>query len=185
MVIVSAVVIAIVTTLVLRFTPLGLATRTSVDHPRNAAIAGINTEGVTADLVDGRHRCSPASPACCSRRSSACQEFQFTLLLVGSFAAVVIGRMTSLPSTFIGAIAVGSLQQIWVKYQPDSGFFSQGVSASIPFIVMLVFLIVLQLHVARAAARVVHDGPRRTGGEHGDAPPLPLSHGWRRGPARR
>jgi branched-subunit amino acid ABC-type transport system permease component len=47
-VIVSALVIVIVTSLVLRFTPIGLATRVTVDHPRNAEIAGVNTEGVTA-----------------------------------------------------------------------------------------------------------------------------------------
>ena len=47
-VIISAVVIAVVATLVLRFTSVGLATRMTVDHPRNAGIAGVNTEAVTA-----------------------------------------------------------------------------------------------------------------------------------------
>ena len=103
MVIVSAVVIAVVATLVLRFTSLGLATRMTVDHPRNAGIAGVNTEAVTAGSwmvgVDARRvrRRAPARPIV------GLQEFQFTLLLVGSFAAVVIGRMTSLPLAFVGA----------------------------------------------------------------------------------
>jgi hypothetical protein len=36
-------------------------------------------------------------------------------------------------------------QQLWVKYQPSEGFFSSGVAASIPFVVMLVFLVGWQL----------------------------------------
>src|SRR4029078_2514828 len=54
-VIVSSVVIAIAATLVLRFTSLGLATRMTVDHPRNAGIAGVKTHAVTAGsaLVGG------------------------------------------------------------------------------------------------------------------------------------
>ena len=108
------------------------------------------------------------------------QEFQFTLLLVGSFVAVVIGRMSSLPITFIGAIAIGLLQQIWVKYQPDHGLFSIGVAASIPFIVMLVFLIYYSF-TSSGLRRESFEVDRRTGGGvHGDAPPLPLSHGLRR-----
>ena len=79
----------------------------------------MNTEAVTAGswmvgvMLAGLRR------ACSSRPIVGLQEFQFTLLLVGSFAAVVIGRMTSLPLAFAGAIGVGLLQQLWVKYQPD------------------------------------------------------------------
>ena len=47
-VILSAFAIAIVATLVLRYTSIGLATRMTVDHPRNSGIAGVNTEAVTA-----------------------------------------------------------------------------------------------------------------------------------------
>ena len=183
-VIVSAVAIAVITTLVLRFTPLGLATRASVDHPRNTSIAGINTEGVTAiSWMAGTALAGFAGVLLAPIVGLA--EFQFTLLLVGSFVAVVIGRLTSLPLTFVGAIAVGITQQIWVKYQPDHGFFSQGVAASIPFIIMLGVLIVYSFTGTglRRESFTIDRAP--TGGEHGDAPPLPLSHGWRRwaGPA--
>ena len=47
-VIVSALAIVVATSLILRYTSTGLATRVTVDHPRNAEIAGINTEVVTA-----------------------------------------------------------------------------------------------------------------------------------------
>lgn len=178
-VIVSAVVIAIATTLFLRLTPVGLATRAAVDHPRNASIHGINTEGVTAlSWMIGIMLAGFAGVLFAPVVSLA--EFQYTLLLVGSFVAVVIGRMTSLPLAFIGAIGVGILQQVWVKYQPDSGFFSQGVSASIPFIVMLVFLIGYSFTSTGLRREAFALDARSMGGVHGDAPPLPLSHGWRR-----
>jgi ABC-type branched-subunit amino acid transport system permease subunit len=108
------------------------------------------------------------------------QEFQFTLLLVGSFAAVVIGRMTSLPLAFLGAVAIGVMQQLWLKWQPTEGFFSKGVSASIPFAVMLVFLIVYSFTSSGLRREEFEIDRRRSGGVHGDAPPLPPTHGLRR-----
>ena len=178
-VIVSALVIVIVTSLVLRFTPIGLATRVTVDHPRNAEIAGVNTEGVTAgSWMVGIMLAGFAGVLL--GPILGLQEFQFTLLLVGSFAAVVIGRMSSLPITFIGAIAIGLLQQLWVKYQPDEGLFSIGVAASIPFAVMLVFLIYYSF-TSSGLRREAFEVDRRTGGGvHGDLPPIPPSHGLRR-----
>jgi len=178
-VVVSAATIAIVATLFLRFTPLGLATRAAVDHPRNAAIHGINTEGVTAlSWMIGIGLAGLAGVLFAPVVSLS--EFNYTLLLVGSFVAVVIGRMTSLPLAFVGAIGVGIIQQVWVKYQPDHGFFSQGVSASIPFIVMLIFLIAYSFSSSGLRREAFSMDVRAMGGAHGDAPPLPPSHGWRR-----
>ena len=183
-VLVSAAAIAIATTLFLRFTPMGLATRAAVDHPRNATLAGINTDGVTGlSWMIGTMLAGFAGVLFVPIVSL--QDFQFTLLLVGSFVAVVIGRMTSLPLTFLGAIGVGILQQLWVKYQPEEGFFAQGVSASIPFLVMVVFLIIYSFTSGGLRREAFTLDARAAGGVHGDAPPLPPSHGWRRaaGPA--
>jgi branched-chain amino acid transport system permease protein len=178
-VIVSALVIAIGTSLILRYTPIGLATRVTVDHPRNAEIAGVNTEGVTAGswmvgIMLAGFAGVLLGPVL------GLQEFQFTLLLVGSFAAVVIGRMTSLPIAFLGAILIGVLQQLWLKWQPTEGLFSTGVAASIPFAVMLVFLIVYSFTSSGLRREEFEIDRRRSGGAHGDAPPLPPAHGLRR-----
>ena len=178
-VIVSAAAIAVVATLVLRFTPVGLATRATVDHPRNASIAGISTEAVTAgSWMVGVMLAGFAGVLL--GPIVGLGEIQFTLLLVGSFAAVVIGRMTSLPLAFLGAIGVGLVQQIWVKYQPDEGFFSTGVSAALPFVIMLVFLIGYSFTSTGLRREAFEIDRRSAGGAHGDAPPLPPAHGWRR-----
>lgn len=178
-VIISAAVIAVVTTLVLRFTPVGLATRMTVDQPRNAGIAGVNTEAVTAGSWMVGVMLAGFAGVLLSPIVGL-QEFQFTLLLVGSFAAVVIGRMTSLPLAFAGAIAVGLLQQVWVKYQPSEGFFSSGVAASIPFVVMLVFLIGYSFSSKGLRSESFEIDRRSSGGAHGDAPPIPPPRGWKR-----
>ena len=108
-------------------------------------------------------------------------EFQFTLLLVGSFAAVVIGRMTSLPLAFVGAIAVGLLQQLWVKYQPESGFFSSGVVGEHPVRRDAGVPHRATASRAKGLRREAFEVDRRSaGGVHGDAPPLPPAHGWKR-----
>jgi len=178
-VIVSAAVIAIITSLVLRFTSVGLATRMTVDHPRNARIAGVNTEAVTAgSWMVGVMLAGFAGVLLSPILGLG--EFQFTLLLVGSFAAVVIGRMSSLPLVFAGAIGVGLLQQLWIKYQPHSGFFSSGVSASIPFAVMLVFLIGYSFSSKGLRTEAFEVDRRSARGAHGDAPPLPPARGWKR-----
>jgi branched-chain amino acid transport system permease protein len=178
-VIVSAFVIAIGTSLVMRYTSVGLATRATVDQPRNAEIAGVNTEAVTAgSWMVGIMLAGFAGVLL--GPILGLQEFQFTLLLVGSFAAVVIGKMSSLPIAFLGAVAIGVLQQLWVKWQPHEGFFSVGVAASIPFAVMLVFLIVYSFTSSGLRREAFEIDRRRAGGAHGDAPPLPPSHGLRR-----
>jgi branched-chain amino acid transport system permease protein len=178
-VILSAVAIAIVASLLLRYTSIGLATRMTVDHPRNAGIAGVNTEAVTAGSWMVGVMLAGFAGVLLSPIVGL-QEFQFTLLLVGSFTAVVIGRMTSLPLAFAGAVGVGLLQQLWIKIQPESGFFSSGVSASIPFVVMLLFLIGYSFSSKGLRTEAFEVDRRRGGGVHGDAPPLPPAHGWRR-----
>ena len=70
-VIVSAVVIAVVATLVLRFTPLGLATRMTVDHPRNAGHRRCEHRGGHRRLVDGRRDARRVRGRAARPRSSA------------------------------------------------------------------------------------------------------------------
>ena len=178
-VIVSAVVIVLVTSIVLRFTPIGLATRMTVDQPRNAGIAGVNTEAVTAGSWMAGIMLAGFAGVLLSPIVGL-NEIQFTFLLVGSFAAVVVGRMTSLPLAFAGAIGVGLLQQLWVKFQPSEGFFSTGISASIPFVVMLVFLIGYSFTSKGLRSESFEVDARGAVGAHGDAPPIPPQHGWRR-----
>jgi branched-chain amino acid transport system permease protein len=76
--------------------------------------------------------------------------FHFTLLMLVSFAAVVVARMHSLVLGFAGAMLIGLAQQLAKSQQADNLFghvlgkdsvLFHGLEPSIPFIIMLVFLL--------------------------------------------
>jgi branched-chain amino acid transport system permease protein len=69
-----------------------------------------------------------------------------TLLIVNAYAAAMIGRLRSLPMTFVGALILGMISE----YVPDyfkqyhwGGLYLQGMFLSIPVIVLFVVLLVL------------------------------------------
>jgi branched-chain amino acid transport system permease protein len=151
-VIIGAALVAAVFGLMMRFTPFGLATRAAVDSPRVAALSGINPSGISA--ISWMLGCGLAAFAGVLLSPIAgLAEVQFTLLLVVSFAAVVVGRLRSLPLAFVGALFIGVLQGLSEKYIPEwfSSFtstFSEtirtGFKSSLPFVVMLIFLLAYQ-----------------------------------------
>ena len=63
---------------------------------------------------------------------------------------------------------------------PTTGLFSVGVAASIPFAVMLVFLIYYSFTSSGLRRESFEIDRRIGGGVHGDAAPLPPAHGLRR-----
>jgi branched-chain amino acid transport system permease protein len=137
----AAAVIAIGMTVLLRATSFGLAVRATVDSPRMASVTGTNTNAVTAgSWMIGTTLAGLAGVLLMPILGLS--QLQFTLLLIASFAAVVVGRMTSLTLAFAGAVLLGLIQQILIRYQPESGVLSTGIRPSIPFAVMLVFLLV-------------------------------------------
>ena len=61
--------------------------------------------------------------------------------MLGAFAAVIIARLSSFVITFIGALAVGLIQQSSIAYVPNGGALS-GLTEAAPFVVMVVVLLV-------------------------------------------
>jgi branched-chain amino acid transport system permease protein len=151
-IIIGAIVVAAAFGLMLRLTPFGLATRAAVDSPRVASVAGINPTAISA--VSWMIGCSLAALAgVLLSPILGLGEIQFTLLLVVSFAAVVVGRLRSLPLAFGGAMLIGLTQGLSDKYlnkwfaTADSTFekvLKTGLKPSLPFLVMLGFLLAYQ-----------------------------------------
>ena len=124
----------------LRFTSFGLSIRGVVDSETMSELVGTNSRAVSAAtwaigsflaglagvLVAPIINLSPGS---------------YALFVVASFAAAVIARMESLTLAFLGALLVGVIQGLSVKFLPSTGILSQGVRPSIPFLVMAVFLL--------------------------------------------
>lgn len=173
-VLVGAALVAAALTVLIRFTPLGLSIRATVDSPRVAGISGINTSSVTAiSWMVGTVLAGLAGVLLMPILGLA--DIQFTLLLVASLGAVVIARMTSLPLAFGGALLIGLLQEVSREWLPDSGVLAKGFRPSIPFIVMLVFLLAYQ-GLQRERFDV---DTRATSKDRREAPAPPPPRGWR------
>ncbi|MER3452751.1 MAG: ABC transporter permease [Acidimicrobiia bacterium] len=134
---------------VLRYTAFGLAVRAAVDSPVMAGIAGINTRLVSAgSWMIGTGLAGCAGVLLAPLRGY--QEVQFTFLLLASFAAVVIARMHSLVLGVVGSLLIGLAQnlvqsrqaeRLLTTFLPEDSVVLRGLVPSIPFILMIVFLL--------------------------------------------
>jgi branched-chain amino acid transport system permease protein len=172
-VLVGAVVVVVGMTALLRATPIGLATRASVDSPRSAEVSGINTTLVTAgSWMIGTALAGLAGILLTPILGLA--DLEFTLLLVVSLAAAVVGRLTSLPLTFAGAMVIGLIQGISVDFLPAHGVLTTGFRPSVPFVVMLVCLLLYQ-----GLGRERFEVDLRAGPVEREVPAPPRPTGWR------
>ncbi len=172
-VLLGGVVVVVGLSVLLRATPVGLATRAAVDSPRSAGLSGINTTMVSA----GSWMLGTALAGLAGILLApilGLTDVQFTLLLVASFAAAVVGRLTSLPLTFAGAMLIGLIQGVSVDFLPSHGILATGFRPSVPFLVMLGFLLAYQ-----GLSRERFEIDWRAGAPESEgAPPAPR-RGWR------
>lgn len=172
-VLIGGVVVVIGLTLLLRATALGLETRATVDSPRSAEISGVNTTFVTAgSWMLGTALAGLAGILLAPLLGLA--DLEFTLLLVVSLSAAVVGRLSSLPLTFAGALVIGLIQGISVDFLPSHGVLSTGFRPSVPFVVMLGCLVVYQ-----GLRRERFEVDLRSGAGPPPAPAPPPPTGWR------
>jgi branched-subunit amino acid ABC-type transport system permease component len=82
-----------------------------------------------------------------------------TFLVVAAFGAAAIGRFRSLPSTYLGGLAIGVGAAIATKYFTSGAL--AGLPASLPFLVLFVILLVAPRQRLAERAPVV---PRETAG---------------------
>jgi branched-chain amino acid transport system permease protein len=172
-VLVGGVLVVVGLTALLKATPIGLAARATVDSPGAAAVSGINTTLVTA----GSWMVGTALAGLAGILLTpilGLSDLEFTLLLVVSFAAAVVGRLTSLPLTFAGAMGIGLIQGISVDFLPSSGVLSKGFRPSVPFVVMLGCLLLYQ-----GLRRERFELDPRAAPTTGDRPKPPPLTGWR------
>ncbi len=144
----ATVLIAIALVVVLRATSFGLSVRATVDAPVLAATSGVNTAMVSAgSWMIGTTLAGVSGVLLAPLRG---YEFsQFTYLILGAFAGVVIARMHSLVLAFAGSLLVGVAQNL-IQWDPVAnaishvlsreGVWFRGLQPSLPFIIMLVFL---------------------------------------------
>ena len=82
-----------------------------------------------------------------------------TLLAINGYAAAAVGRLTSLPWTFVGAIVLGLIQAYATQYMPVGSFWTSFVQV-IPMLFLLIVILVVPQSRASLARRVHIRAPR-------------------------
>jgi branched-chain amino acid transport system permease protein len=85
-----------------------------------------------------------------------------TLLVLSAYAAALVGRLSSLPLTFLGAILLGLAQSYAIGYLPVSVTWSD-VEQTVPMLFLLVVILALPQTRASLARRVTTRVPRLVG----------------------
>jgi ABC-type branched-subunit amino acid transport system ATPase component/branched-subunit amino acid ABC-type transport system permease component len=130
-----------VLTVFLRWSRTGLAMRAVVDDPQLLDVTGTSPVRVRrfAWLIG-------ASTAAASGVLLApllpLDATTMTFLVVTAFGAAAIGAFRNLPLTYLGGLAIGVGQALLQKYFISSTGLTGGLSASLPFLVLFVLLLV-------------------------------------------
>lgn len=85
-----------------------------------------------------------------------------TLLVINGYAAAMVGRLRSLPLTFVGAIALGLMQSYAVGYMPIGDIWTY-LEQVIPMLFLIVVILVLPQGRASLTRRVRVRAPRVVG----------------------
>jgi len=137
--------------LLLHRTRTGVAMRAGVVEPQLLARSGISAAGAArAGWMLG---CSLAALAGVLWVDSG-QDLAIltlTLLVVNGYAAAIVGRLRSLPLTFVGAIVLGIAADMGIGYLPSNW---QDLQFTMPMVLLLVALLVIPQRRQRIAARV-------------------------------
>jgi branched-subunit amino acid ABC-type transport system permease component len=127
-------------TLFFKRTLMGRSTRAIVDDPQLVGLVGINPTTVRRwAWVIGT--AFAAMTGVLIAPSIGLDGNTLTLLVVAGFGAAAIGRFSSLPLTFAGAIGIQVLVAISTKLAAEHGGEWQSVPTTIPFAVLFVVLL--------------------------------------------
>ena len=86
-----------------------------------------------------------------------------TLLVVNAYAAAMVGRLRSVPLTFVGAVVLGLVESYAVGYLPDDGAFTN-FRVAIPTLMLFLALLAIPEVRVRAGTTIAARMPRTAGG---------------------
>ena len=126
--------------LLFRHTRLGVAMRAVVDSPELCAIKGLSPNRVTAaSWALGSMLAGLA--AILIAPGLNLEVNTLSLLVVSAYAAAVVGRMQSLPATFVGALVLGIGQTMVVGYLPQDNELVRNLKPALPFLLLFAALL--------------------------------------------
>jgi branched-chain amino acid transport system permease protein len=154
MIVIVTAVVGVALGLFLRRARLGVAMRAVVDDPELVALAGAKPHRLSQmGWVLGFMLAALAGVLIAPLvGQTGLTSVQLTLLALNGFAAAVVGRLRSLPMTFVGALILGLVTYYAQGYLP--GHINAGLAAVLVEVVPVVFLFValLVIPAARLAA---------------------------------
>jgi branched-chain amino acid transport system permease protein len=137
-------VVALSLYVLLTMTRIGTAMRASVDNPELLQLYGGRPELVAA--LAWAIGCSLAALAgILLAPVVGLQYYDLTLLVISAYAAAMLGKLTSLPMTYVGAMALGIAQSYVVGYLQNIPFSDKvpGLPAVIPTLFLFAILVLL------------------------------------------
>lgn len=134
--------IVVILYVVFRFTRFGVRLRAVVQNPELTDLQGVNPVMIRrAAWIIG---CSFASLSggILLLPIVGLDPLLLTFLIVQSFAAAAIGRFSSIPVTFVGALAIGLAESILLRYEVALPDLAGGVSRALPFVILILIMLV-------------------------------------------
>ncbi|HEY4331542.1 MAG TPA: ABC transporter permease, partial [Ilumatobacteraceae bacterium] len=149
--------------IVIRHTRLGLEMRAVVDRDSLAGLRGINS-GRTSAVAWVMTMVLAGLGGVLIAPLFTLTDYVYTLVVLGSLAVVVLGRLRSIPIAFAGGLALGVVQNLVAGYGndvlPDFLAKLSGLKTSVPYILVLVLLLVFGRERGRRGGSVAEDVPR-------------------------
>jgi branched-chain amino acid transport system permease protein len=157
--IVVAILVAVFLRLLLHRSRTGVAMRAVVDNRELAALHGVRP-GRVSSLAWALGSAMAAIAGILLAPNVGLRVDVLTLFIVDAFAAAIIGRLRSLPWTFVGGLVIGVTQSIALNFLQWGGRWGTA-STAIPAVILFVALLALpeaRLEVGRLASK--HRVPR-------------------------
>jgi ABC-type branched-subunit amino acid transport system ATPase component/branched-subunit amino acid ABC-type transport system permease component len=159
---VVAAIAAIVLWFVIRRTRVGLEMRAVVDRESLANIRGVNAARTSAAAWIMTMILAGLGGVLIAPLFQL-QDIVFTLVVLGSLAAVVLGGLRSIPIAFVGGLLLGVIQNLVAGYSDDflPKFLSNlsGLKSSVPFLLVIVLLLFIGRDRSRRGGSLADDVP--------------------------
>jgi branched-chain amino acid transport system permease protein len=139
--VVLSIVVAALLYVLLARTRVGTAMRASVDNPDLLKMYG-GRPNVVAALAWAVGSSLAALAGILLTPVIGLQYYELTLLVISAYAAAMLGKLTNLPLTFVGAMGLGIGQSYAVGYLPQAGDIA-GLRAVIPTLFLFAILVLL------------------------------------------
>jgi ABC-type branched-subunit amino acid transport system ATPase component/branched-subunit amino acid ABC-type transport system permease component len=143
---------------VLRHTRVGLEMRAGVDRRELAGLRGVNA-ATTSAVAWVLSMVLAGLGGVLIAPLFGLTDVDYTLVVLGSLAAVVAAGLRSIPLAFAAGLALGVLQNLVFGYAPDFLTDISGFLSSIPFLLTIVLLFFLGFDRTRAAGTVAEESP--------------------------